>query len=157
MKLDKRKKQKVKNGMKDITKITLGFCLGAGVVGVMSALKLNKINVAYDDAKNDVNIFSIGCEFYKSKAEQLQHEIDIRDCMVMEGIDGDPDIFARRMQHFRDYKIQTTDIEQNEEDSEDYCKEYALDAEVTYHTYLDSLSKFRSEIPVITDDDTLPF
>lgn len=157
MVLNNDKKKRIKKDIKDAGKMAFAFCVGAGVVGISCVLKMNKVNTAYNDMRRDRDVFSSGCEFYKSKAEQLQHEIDIRDCMVMEGIDGDADIFARRMQHFRDYKIQTTDIEQNEEDSEDYCKEYALDAEVTYHTYLNSLNKFESEIPVISEDDELPF
>lgn len=157
MKISKIKKEKIKESARGVSKVTLGFCLGAGVIGVMSALKINKLSTAYDDVKNDLDILSLGCEFYKSKATQLQHEVDIRDCMVMEGIDGDPDIFARRMQHFRDYKIDTSDIEQSKEHSEDHCKEHALDAEVTYQNYLNSLNKFSSPIPTISDDDTLPF
>ena len=157
MVMNKIKKDKVRKNIKNMGRIAFGFCIGAGVVGVSYAFKLNRANTAYNDIKNDRDVFSMGCEFYKSKAEQLQHEVDIRDCMVMEGIDGDPDIFARRMKHFRDYKIQTTYIEQNEEDSEDYCKEYALDAEVTYQEYLNSLKQFHSEVPIISEDTEIPF
>ena len=75
----------------------------------------------------------------------------------MEGIDGGTGRFFRGVEQFRDYKMQTTDLEQNEEDCKEYCMEAAFDAEVAYNNYLNSLKSFTSDVPVITEDDELPF
>lgn len=157
MKLNKMKKADIKKKVDNVSKMAFGFCAGAGIVAVSYMFKMNKLNAMCEDMKADRDLFSEGCDFYRSKVDELQHEVDIRDCMVMEGIDGDADIFARRMQHFRDYKIQTTDIGQDLEDSEDLCKESALDAEVTYHIYLNSIKSCDNKIPIINEDDELPF
>lgn len=157
MKIAKSRKEKIRNTINNVGRVTLGFCAGATLVGVAAAVRLNKKSLLIQELEESEKILGIGCEAYRAKNRDLQHEIDIRDCMVMEGIDGDTDIFARRMEHFRDYKIQTTDLEQNEEDCKEYCMEAAFDAEVAYNNYLNSLKSFTSDVPVITEDDELPF
>ena len=141
MKVTKSRNKKIKKTINNVGRLTLGFCAGATLVGIAAAVRLNKKSLLIQELEESEKILGAGCEMYRVKNKDLQHEIDIRDCMVMEGIDGDPDIFARRMEHFRDYKIQTTDIEQNEEDCQEYCKDAALDAETTYHNYLNSLKE----------------
>lgn len=157
MNINKKQKDKIRKTIDNAGKVALGFCAGAVVVGVTAAIKMNRNNRLIAEVDNDCQVIRVGFEHLKSKVKNLQHEIDIRDCMIMEGIDGDTDIYARRMEHFRDYKIQTTDIAQDDTICRDYCAESALDAEVTYREYLGELDAFESDIPVIEDDEELPF
>lgn len=159
-----KKTNKMKRVVDNAGKVAFGFCAGAVVVGVVSVLKMNKHNTilnkyeeALDVLAEETDSLTKGIDIISRDNGLLQHEIDIRDCMVMEGIDGDPEIYARRMQHFRDYKIDTVDIDQSKEESKNYCIDAALEAEATYQMYIKSMSKFTSEVPVITEDDELPF
>lgn len=161
---NKKIKNKIAGNVSNVGKMAAGFCAGAVVVGIASIIKANSMNKLIQDQREDIeDLYNHKLksddvlDILSDKVKSLQHEVDIRDCMVMEGIDGDPEIYSRRMQHFRDYKIQTSDIGQKQEDSEDYCHESALDAEAAYLNYIKSLNKFKSEVPVITEDDELPF
>lgn len=145
-------------------KVVMGFCAGAAVAGVAAMIKVKNLkdtvkhheeyieDLYINKSKSDNSV-----KMLSDEVKNLRHEIDIRDCMVMEGIDGDANIYMRRMQHFRDYKIQTSDIGQEQECSRDICFDSAVDAKEAYNDYIKSLSKFKSEVPVITEDDELPF
>lgn len=159
MKLTKENRKKIQNKLKKYSQIGLGVCLGAASVGLLAALELNSRERKISGLIIDNELLSMGLDVFCTKSQSLKHEIDIRDCMIMEGIDGDPDIYSRRMQHFRDYEIQTKDLGQDLEYSKYYCDEAALDAEVVYSEYLRSLKdkSFESEVPDLPNDEEMPF
>ena len=159
MKLTKENRKKIQDKLKKYTKIGLGVCIGAAGVGVVAALELNARERKINELSISNSLLSVGVDVFFKKNQHLQDEIGIRDCMIMEGIDGDPDIYSRRMQHFRDYTIQTKDLSQDLEYSKYYCDEAALDAEVVYSEYLRSLKdkSFESEVPDLPNDEEMPF